>query len=91
MGKINILRVRHTIVVIWIWRSLGGKDFATEHSNKPLSERFDIFVNMIRSGYKCKPSGIALEEKTKTITISFTCKYGLMHLKKGISTSSISL
>lgn len=63
------------------------KAFATEHSNKPLSERFDIFVNTIGSGYKSKPNDIVLDEKNKIITISFVCKHGLMHLEKGISTS----
>lgn len=63
------------------------KAFAAEHSNKPLSERFDIFVNTIGGGYKSKPNDIVLDEKIKTITISFACKHGLMHLEKGISTS----
>ncbi|MGG7058233.1 hypothetical protein ACQPUZ_08040 [Clostridium tertium] len=63
------------------------KSFATEYGNKPLSERFDIFVNTIGSGYKSKPNDILLDEKTKTITISFACKHGSMHLEKGISTS----
>ena len=63
------------------------KAFAVEHSNKSLSERFDIFVNTIGSGYKSKPNDIILDEKAKTITISFACKHGLMHLEKGISTS----
>lgn len=63
------------------------KAFAAEHRNKPLSERFDIFVNTIGSGYKSRLNDIVLNEKNKTITISFTCKHGLMHLEKGISTS----
>jgi hypothetical protein len=63
------------------------KAFAAEHRNKPLSERFDIFVNTIGSGYKSRLNDIVLNEKNKTITISFACKHGLMHLEKGISTS----
>lgn len=63
------------------------KAFAVEHSNKPLRERFDIFVSTIGSGYKFNRNDIVLDEKIKTITISFACKHGLMHLEKGISTS----
>ena len=63
------------------------KAFAAEHSHKPLRERFDIFINTIGSGYKSKPNDIVLDEKNKTIILSFACKHGLMHLEKGISTS----
>ena len=63
------------------------KAFAKEYSNKPLSERFDIFLNTIGRGYKSKANDILLDEKAKTITMSFACKHGLMHLEKGISTS----
>lgn len=63
------------------------KTFAAEHRNKTLSERFDIFVNTIGSGYKSRTNDIVLDENSKTITISFACKHGLMHLEKGISTS----
>ncbi len=63
------------------------KAFAAEHRNKPLRERFDIFVNSIGSGYKYESNEIVLDEKTKTITMNFACKHGLMHLKKGVSTS----
>ena len=80
-----------------IWAQNGGcrgtghdkkrKAFAAEHSNKPLCKRFDLFINTIGSGYKSKPNDIVLDEKNKTIIISFACKHGLMHLEKGISTS----
>lgn len=63
------------------------KAFAAEHSNKAISEKFDLFVNTIGSGYKSKHNDIVLDEEGKTITISFVCKHGLMHLEKGISTS----
>lgn len=80
-----------------IWAQNGGcrgtgydkerKAFAAIHGGKPLRERFDMFVNTIGSGYKSKPNDIVLDEKNNTITVSFACKHGLMHLKKGISTS----
>jgi hypothetical protein len=63
------------------------KAFAAEHCNKTLSERFDSFVNTIGEGYKSKPNDMVLNEDNKTITMSFACKHGLMHLEKGISTS----
>lgn len=65
----------------------GRKAFAAVNSHKPLHEKFDIFVNSIGSGYKLKPNDIVLDEENKTITLSFTCKHGLMHLEKGINTS----
>lgn len=63
------------------------KAFAAEHNSKTLRERFDLFINTIGSGYKSNLNDIVLDEINKTITVSFACKHGLMHLEKGISTS----
>lgn len=68
-------------------RDKERKAFAAEHSNKPLCVKFELFVNTIGSGYKSKPNDIVLDERNKTITISFACKHGQMHLENGISTS----
>lgn len=63
------------------------KSFAAEHSNESIREKFDAFINSVGCYYNSPPNSVVLDEENNTITVGFTCKHGLQHLEKGISTS----
>ena len=86
-----------------LWEESGGcnggnkydnerKAFAAEHTDKPLSERLELYKNTL--GKKLSPEktlDIVLDEKTGTITTTFACDECYKRSIKGITTAPVTL